>query len=330
MQQLTFVLYEMDGALRYIEGGRLEQLRLALLLLDNAAELQIGRRVRQERQSEDLVERVRDRTLALRAARGVKATDPARRAPLSAAEKRRIERTFDAKLAYLAERHGILDPRLAKVLSYVHRYRNEAYHEGRVRRETIRTAALILFEANCQLLLTVFRVVVHSSADDYSWLAERFGIEPPGALLGSNLQPLVDDLRSRALSTLDSVVETLSDHLQSRVDDLREALDFITENAHLEDPSDGLKFAQIDSSEPFDIRRWPEILEHVAAQWSVNDIDQLESDIESVGTATERLEAFAAFSQLEERLELIEEPVHRTAGEIDTAIQLEVDRMRGK
>jgi hypothetical protein len=148
MQQLTFVLYEMDEALRYIEGGRLEQLRLALLLLDNAAELQIGRRVRQERQSEDLVERIRERTRALRAARGVKSTDPADRPPLSAAEKRRIERSFDAKLAYLAERHGVLDPRLAKVLSYVHRYRNEAYHEGTVRRETIRTAALILFEAN--------------------------------------------------------------------------------------------------------------------------------------------------------------------------------------
>lgn len=330
MQQLTFVLYEMDEALRNIEGGRLEQLRLALLLLDNAAELQIGRRVRQERQSEDLVERIRERTRALRAARGVKTSDPADRAPLSATEKRRIDRSFDAKLAYLAERHGVLDPRLAKVLSYVHRYRNEAYHEGRVRRETIRTAALILFEANCQLLLTVFRVVVHSSADDYSWLGERFGIERPGALLGSNLQPLVDDLRSRALPTLDSVVETLSDHLQSRIDDLREALDFITDNADLGDPSDGLKLAQIDPSEPFDVRRWPEILEHVAARWSVNDIDQLESDIESVGTATERLEAFAAFSQLEERLELIEEPVHRTAGEIDTVIQLEVDRLRGK
>jgi hypothetical protein len=135
---------------------------------------------------------------------------------------------------------------------------------------------------------------MHSSADDYSWLEERFGIERPGALLSSNLQPLVNDLRSRALSTLDSVVETLSDHLHSRVDDLREALDFITDHAGLEDPSDGLKLAQIDPSEPFDVRRWPEILHHVAARWSVNDIDQLESDIESVGTATERLEAFAA------------------------------------
>lgn len=329
MQQLIFVLYEMDEAIRYIEGGRLEQLRLALLLLDNAAELQIGRRVRQERQSEDLVERIRERTRALRAARGVTSANRTQRVPLSAAEKRHLDRNFDAKLAYLAQRHKILDPRLAKVLSYVHRYRNEAYHEGRVRRQTIRTAALILFEANCQLLLTVFRVVVHSSADDYSWLGERFKIRP-GALLGSNLQPVVDDLRSRALPTLDSVVETLTDHFQGRVDDLREALDFITDNAHLEEPDDALLFAQIDPSEPFDLRRWPEMLKERSARWAVDDIDQLESDVESVRTATNRLEAFAAFSQLEERLELIEEPVHRTAGEIDVAIQFEVDWLRGK
>ena len=40
MQHLTFVAYGIDEALRYLRRGRAEDLRLALVLLDNAAELQ--------------------------------------------------------------------------------------------------------------------------------------------------------------------------------------------------------------------------------------------------------------------------------------------------
>lgn len=65
-------------------------------------------------------------------------------------------------------------------------------------------------------------------------------------------------------------------------------------------------------------------------RWSPGDIQQLEADIRSIRSATERLEAFVAFSALEERLELIEEPVHSLAGDMDAAIQLEADRLRGK
>ena len=45
MQRLTSILFQMDEALRHIGDGRIERLRLAMLLLDNAAELQIDRRV---------------------------------------------------------------------------------------------------------------------------------------------------------------------------------------------------------------------------------------------------------------------------------------------
>jgi len=65
MQTLTYVLYQLDEAMRYIDGGRLEQLRLALVLLDNAAELQLDRRCRDERQSEDLRERIRTQAITM-------------------------------------------------------------------------------------------------------------------------------------------------------------------------------------------------------------------------------------------------------------------------
>lgn len=65
MQQLTHILFQMDEALRYIDDGRMERLRLALLLLDTAAELQIDRRVRDELVIENWNERTRQQTLLL-------------------------------------------------------------------------------------------------------------------------------------------------------------------------------------------------------------------------------------------------------------------------
>jgi hypothetical protein len=49
-----------------------------------------------------------------------------------------------------------------------------------------------------------------------------------------------------------------------------------------------------------------------------------------VQAATDRLDAFSRFSQLETELENLEEPVYATASEIDHAMQLQIDQMRGK
>jgi hypothetical protein len=45
LQTLISVVFQLDEAKRYIQDGRLQQLRVALLLLDNAAELQMDRRI---------------------------------------------------------------------------------------------------------------------------------------------------------------------------------------------------------------------------------------------------------------------------------------------
>ena len=46
MRFLGYLLFQLDEARRYIEDGRPEHLRLAFLLLDNAAEIQMVRRIK--------------------------------------------------------------------------------------------------------------------------------------------------------------------------------------------------------------------------------------------------------------------------------------------
>lgn len=332
MQRLTYVLFQMDEARRYLEGGRLEQVRLALLLLDNAAELQIERRVSDELASENLRERIRTQTRMLRIPKGYSEhlDELAEWQPLTAREKDRLSQSFPAKLDYLSERHQLLDPSIAAVLSYLHRYRNEAYHEGRVRRETIRTAAVILFEINCILLLNVFRVSMFGSNEDYSWIEERFRVDRPGSLLGGgeSLQRIVDELRALVVPDPSAVTETLVRHLESRFEDVWDAVDFIVSSTPAESREEALKVAQLDPN--VDGRAIEALLADFDPQWSERTVRDLESRIGEVRAATDRLDAFSSFSQLETELEKIEEPLYTTAMEIDHAIQLQMDQMRGK
>ena len=327
MQTLTFVLYQIDEARRYLESGRLEQLRLALLLLDNAAEVQLQSRIREDMALEDIRERIRAHLV------GFPVNDLpdilvelAEWAPLSKREKRRLEHTFDAKLTFLTTRHPVLDPRLARILSYLHRYRNEAYHQARVRRETIRTALLIHVEANLQLLETIFRVKSFASDEDYSWLAERFG-DAQGFMFGSGgLRHVGDVIRAAVLPTPSSVVANLTGHLTSRVDELWDSLDFIADNSRIADRAQALRIAQEGPAAEGAVQG-PEL---APGSWSVSGIEALSSQILGVAAAADRLSAFEQFADIEERLEPLERQVHALEAVVDELVQDEIDRRRGK
>jgi len=57
------LLFQIDEARRYIGDGRLEHLRLAVLLLDNAAEIQMDRRIKEDLQHDDVMEKLRGNVL---------------------------------------------------------------------------------------------------------------------------------------------------------------------------------------------------------------------------------------------------------------------------
>lgn len=124
MQRLLYVLFQLDEARRYIEDGRLERLRLALLLLDNAAEIQMDRQIQTDLIHEEMRERLHKQVLQIAATeRPANLNELAQWEPLTHSEKARIERFFDEKVKHLSERWSRLDSRLAEPLKYLHRYR---------------------------------------------------------------------------------------------------------------------------------------------------------------------------------------------------------------
>jgi hypothetical protein len=331
MERLVYVLYQIDEAKRYIQGGRLEQLRLALLLLDNAAEIQLERRVRDELVIEELRERVRSQALGI-GDPGLleKVADLVAWQPLTSGEKRRLERDFNAKLDYLSARHGLVDDRLVRILRRLHRYRNDAYHRARVRRETVRTAACLFLEVDCQLLSTLFRVSSWSSGDDYPWLEERFGLKKPYLIAGAS-KLMIDDLRAGIIPSVDSVKKNLSEHLAGRIADIWDALDFVIDNSGIESRGEALQVAQAMAAVGRgELNPPPKNPWMYKAKWSISTVEALDDDISTIGGADDRLYAFASFSQLEERLEPIESEVDDLVGLVDRMVQDEIDRRRGK
>jgi hypothetical protein len=151
MKFLSYLLFQLDEARRYIEDGRLEHLRLALLLLDNAAEIQMDHCIEQDLAHEQMKENMRNTLLSIPPEHKLPPTlqELVDWMPLSASEKYRLDRYFFKKAEYMVKRGGHLESRLAGPLIHLHKYRNEAYHRTKVRPETIRTAALILLEINC-------------------------------------------------------------------------------------------------------------------------------------------------------------------------------------
>src|SRR5215469_10978049 len=245
MEQLQYVIIQLEEAKRYIEMKSVPYLRLALLLLDNAAEIQMYRTIEHELVYNDWYRKMQDtilKTIKDHPRSGDELPpmlqDIVHMTLISAKDKKRLSKYFDEKLKYLGaelphhisrqhetelqiETTQYLDESVAEVLSHLHAYRNEAYHKAKVRPETLSTAALILFEINCDLFLSLSKHVgvTYSSADDYSWLQEKYGISEPF---------LDDDYREKIISVLkgnlpiddETIGRTLADHLESRLLDL--------------------------------------------------------------------------------------------------------------
>ena len=334
MRNLEFILFQVDEARRYIEDGRISQLRLALLLLDNAAEIQMELLIRGHLMHEEWRENLRSQ---IRQFPTKELSEDLKRIvewqPLSGKEKRRVERSFDEKIKFLSERYKDLDVRLAGPLSHLHKYRNEAYHQVNVRRDTINTASKILLDINCEMLLSLSPgVTEYHSGENYSWLEQRFGVSAARIIDRTQCAKIaVEDIRSKIVLSDQTIASTLAENLESRIESVLNALDFVVENTRCANRESAIKDSHsfgewrrkhTKSSQPAE--------DDTITRHSLSYLDQLRQKLPEIEKAKDRLEAFRLFSILEVEFEPVEENVHELSAEVDHMIQMESDIRRGK
>lgn len=359
MEHRRYVIIQLEEAKRFIQTNRVPYLRLALLLLDNASEIQMYRAVEHELDYNDLYKRMQDNILQILkdhpgSEHDLPETlrDILQMKLLNEKDKKKLDKYFDQKLQYLGhvlphlnvshedenlpktDKTPYLDESVADVLSHLHNYRNEAYHRAKVRPKTLLTAALILFEINCDFFLSLSKHygLSYSSADDYSDLEQRYGISKP--FRQEDHERIVSVLKANLPIDDQTIKTTLAEHLDSRLIDLDASLEFIRENltsATAPDKQTALEYSQFyviskaikQSADVDEFKKFK-------AEYTYNDLEILRANIPMIHRAPTRIETFRCFATLEKKLEKIEPAAFELERDIDQYIQLEIDRARGK
>ena len=321
------LLFQIDEARRYISDGRLERLRLALVLLDNAAEMLLWTYIEDAFVRERWSERLKQQWEQM--AHLPDLPESAREAlafvPLSSKEKGRIRLLFEEKLKYVADRKAAIPNYLVAPLLHLHQYRNEAYHRNEIRPETIRMACLILFEIVCELSLILSpSTISYSSAEDYSWLQERFGWSR-GVFMHEWVPAAIQDLRASVLSTRDELADVLTTYMEERFTGFEDGLDFLRENSsHFKSRAAALAGTYEFHNSSEETPKKP--LEVKTLAW----IEGLAKQVGEIRTGATRVDVFRRFAEIERQLEPIESALNDFTGALDAHIQLQIDIARGK
>lgn len=335
MERLAYIVEQISEAGRFLGLKSAPHARMALLLLDNAAEILMHRAVMYDLQLDEMWSRMfqsaRDSLPPDRAATLIQESSYE---PIAPKRRKAMEHLFAPKVEFLVEQQKLPDV-VGQVIKALHRYRNDAYHRDKVRRETLHAAAIIYYEVACELLATLPpSSMVWSSADNWSGFLSRFGLKPPYSMMPDGIAEIASNLRSEIGIDGNTLAQVLSDHLVSRLADLNEQLDFICESVGgVATHASELKEIQFWSA----TGRLPEseadqqflayapkyTLAHLA-EWRLG-AEQLRT---RVGEG--KLELFAEFCEVEHQLEPLEEMVNEVASLIDQAIQHEIDMALGK
>jgi hypothetical protein len=259
---------------------------------------------------------------------------------LTAAQRKKIEWDFNAKVDFLRQRELLPDAQ-ARVLKKLHKYRNEVYHRDTVRPATLASAVKIYIYVVCVMLRDLSpHMIGYGAADPPQGLRKYLAAD----LRGWELLEAGQTLHSRIATQLlaeSGVAEpaqlgaALAQHVGDRLDDLIKAA---------EDSADYV--AQTTGDERWDLEailggvqispdRYPDVTNSDDARALTVPVRGAQLDGwrragQALMSRTDDLAAFAAFAEIEDAFEPVEAKVQKLATDIDHEIQRQLDEARGK
>ncbi|MGW6943793.1 hypothetical protein ACWGF3_32960 [Streptomyces xanthophaeus] len=334
MERTELIVVQLEEAKRLMQVGRVPQLRIAFILLDNAVEV--------------LVHRLTESALAHqewlgRALAQLKKVEPPEShadflqkqirelegEAIPRSKIKDIERNFEAKVSYATSLNIVPSP-LLPVLTKLHQYRNETYHRDKLRRELIYPATLIYFEAACSILAANKPMMSYSSdATPGPEIMRHLGDQGPSAIFRADFYQLIaQSLRHEMGLGVDHLGGILRDHLNARLNEVEANVAFIRENlaASTLKAGDVLRLVQADlSGNPS--------LEQIRSRkyrYTLACFTKWRSEAQTLNGMRDRTAMFAQYAIIEDDFEPLEEKVKEAAFEVDREIQLQFDLARGK
>lgn len=336
MERLVSIVVQIEEAKAFIRLGDLSHLRLALLLLNNASEILIYRAVTEELTWHDYRSQIFSRAQdimsddeleAFRMEMGYE--------PLSSKDRRTLLQKYNAKIDFLSglkkERH--LPSPIGQVLKATHRYRNEAYHRDRIRKETIQPVVIVLFDIVTDLILILTPgSMSYSSSDDWSGFCKRYGFEHPHQVFHNGIPTIVKALKEDMRPDVGTIAAALADHTKSRLDEMEEALNFLSRDSGAGfSPEEELRRVQFWAEYDYvPHNRYEARFKDYSAPISLQTFTQWRVQGDQLRDESDKLELFLRFAQIEAAIEPLEERIHEAADRVDEAIQLAIDAAREK
>jgi hypothetical protein len=332
VRQLELVAVELEEASRLTAIGRVPQLRLAYLLIDNASEIIMDGEVRRETYLQGI-------NLAL--LRSMSSMNPPAGEEERVAQRleglrqrivpedklAEIEQRFPAKVNFLAER-GRLSTHQGIALRRLHRYRNDMYHGLRLSREVLLPTTLLYFDLACSMLAKWKFQRSWSSAEPYTDLA-TFGLDPRDLTRDDATEMVASKLRTGITFDLNETREALQVHLLDRLGAIDSAINFISRNVkeEFEHRDDVIKLVQLGlQGQQLTINQLRGVRFPVSARTLVG----WRSRLRKIGDADDRDGVMARFVAMEDAMARFEDQVLEFAAQIDRMIQYEIDLARGK
>lgn len=330
MERLELIVVQLEEAKELIAKGRVPHLRLAYILLDSVTELILHRTVQAVLWDQELWTGLlaKCRELAADGHEEAAAEIPSIEARvISKSKLRDIDRNFDAKVAFLADRE-VLDPALGPVLEKLHKYRNEMYHRDKLRREVLQPATLIYFDSACTALEAYQPPMVAFTGNPLGPELSRFTGGSSGFLEMGLPQRIAAQLRREVGLDLSQVRSALGQYLAARLDEITDGLTFIEDNLGVPQlvRGDALRLVQANlAANP--------TLEQVRGkkyQYSKTDMEQWRRRISALKSITDKHELVREYAAIEDAFEPFEELVEKAVMAVDREVQLQIDIARGK
>lgn len=339
MKKHIYIIEQINTAKEFIKMGDLAHVRMAFVLLDNAAEILMHRAVKPEMTQMDWYRRTveeakgysKEKYKQWESGPGKFFLDKM----INVKTQKKIERYFDEKVNFLLDKKSKISPSKAWAISQLHKYRNDLYHNDIVCEETISVFAKFYYELVCELYsnLSLSSYTYSSSDGDqirrwfkkYGFGAKRF--------TGFDLIPLlIKKLKLSIRLKGSSLSAVLSKYLAERVEMIEGGIDFIGKDGlGIQSGELVLKYIQypFKRKQPFSLDILKKDTSFVPT-YRMKNILNIKSKVGKLLDMQDKLTIFKFFVEIEKELAPLEELVGAEVSALDGAIQHAIDVARGK
>ena len=360
MEYILTIVEQLDRAAAELATDHPINNRLALILVDNATELILhgqclDRLSRDKRDTQylRLMETIAKSKAFVETAGFL---DDFRKEVMTAKQRNMAKGRFlDGKLKVL-EHMGDLTPHERRFIAIAHDYRDELYHLGLKHDNIIRSIAGHYFLLCCELFVRMdglgVRGVPFPYEDKYSDVAKRYLPLRDGQLdmMAVDHATLAGKLRCNLPGDIPELPATLTNSARGAIEEVRDSVAFlVSSNPRGLDAREMLERAQwhqdlacaLEKKDVDDLLTGTEyretytgVKDSLAENWKQRHTSISSEKWLSRASAIERepdpLVAMDLYQSLRNDMSYIEKAIQLEAGELDTWIQDEIDRLRGK